>query len=148
MLTEETAIVAHVSNGYAYLNVQNKQSCKSCSSQNGCSSFAFFDLKISSELKVPNQLGVKAGDTVVVALGSDKLLWATFLVYLFPLLMLLLSALLANHFIGELASIVFGIGGFLFSLIGVKKFIKLDSIGKGFEPVMVTKVVPIQPILS
>lgn len=145
-LTQETAIVRDVKDGRAYLDLNHSSSCNSCSSKKGCSSFAFFDIKTVPYLEVSEQFNLKVGDQVLVGMPGNKILLATFLMYLIPLLALIISAILGFVVFGEIGSMIAGFSGFTLSLLGVKKLLQKGEIGKQFEPVVINKVFPLETV--
>jgi len=140
--TEETALVIDIDGDFAYLETQNSDSCGNCSSKSGCGSFSvIFTLKPRNKLKIKNTLDLKTGDSVIVAMPSDKLLIATALMYLLPLLSLFLFSFIAKILIGEVASIITGLIGLFVALVLVKLFIENDNVATFFQPKMIRQVI-------
>ena len=139
---EETAIVSQVDGDFVLLETQNNGSCGNCSSKSGCGTVSsIFSLKPRNSLKISNTLQLKEGDSVIVAMSPDKLLLATVLMYLSPLLLLFSLSILAKIFIGESASIIAGLSGLFIGLFFVKKYTQQSEIAKMFQPKLIRKVI-------
>jgi len=74
-----------------------------------------------------NTANAKVGDKVVVSIGTGAFLRATFLIYMFPIICLLVGALIAHAVAGRLGlnqsalSAVAGMGCFTVALVLVKR---------------------------
>lgn len=120
-MIEEIAEIIRVERGYAYVRRLSSSACKSCSSNSGCSSLAFFTPKQKKEeiLKVQNPVYAKPGDNVIIGVSSQALISNSLLTYFLPVLTLLICALLGSelfswlHFNSELGSILFGFMGLI-----------------------------------
>lgn len=142
---EETAVVSSVDGDFVFLETQNSASCSNCYSKSGCGSVSsIFTFKPKNKLRVNNTLGLKKGDSVIVALASDKLLIATVLMYLSPLILLFTFSLIAKLLIGETASILAGLCGLFVGLLWVKRFTQQSAIAKQFEPKLVRKIINVE----
>jgi len=138
-LAEEPATVSFVKGGYAYLKTENASACSSCSAKSSCGSKTLSLSDAEYTLRVKNTLNLKKGDSVVLALESNTLLFGTIIIYILPLLMLFISAFIAKVLVGEIASIFGGVLGLLGGLIFIRKFIFNSKIAKQFEPTIIYK---------
>ena len=137
---EETAVVSSVDGDYVFLETQNNGFCGNCSASTGCGSVSsIFTFKPRNKLRINNTLGLKEGDSVIVAMASDKLLMATILMYLSPLVLLFIFSLIAKLLIGETASIIAGLCGLFAGLLWVKRFTQQNEVAKQFQPKLVVK---------
>lgn len=104
-MIEERAIILETSldvsgdaHTFAKVRVQRTSACESCSLKSGCGQSALS--KLSSErcleLEVNNDLGAKPGDEVMIAIPEQGLVNASLRVYLFPLIMMLMTALVTD----------------------------------------------------
>ncbi len=141
-LAEEPATVSFVKGGYAYLKTDNASACSSCSAKSSCGSKTFSLSDPEYTLRVKNTLNLKKGDSVVLALESNKLLFGTIIIYILPLLMLFIFAFIAKVLFGEIASIAGGVLGLLGSLLFIRKFIFNSEIVKRFEPTVIYNLDP------
>lgn len=139
---EETAIVSHVDGDFVFLETKNINSCANCSKKSGCGSVSsIFAYKPRNKLRISNTLKLKEGDTVVVAMSSGKLLMATVLMYLSPLLLLFTFSLIAKLIFGETASIFAGLCGLSAGLFWVKRYTQQSEVAKIFQPKLVRKII-------
>jgi sigma-E factor negative regulatory protein RseC len=146
---EETVKVTLIKDGFAYVETAKASACGSCASKSSCGSFNFFSAnqqKKSPELglRVKNTLNLKAGDSAVLTLSSEKLLLGTLLLYLFPIIILLVSASIAKYFAGELLSTFFGLFGFTVSLLFVRSILQKQKAANQFEPTLLRKIINIE----
>lgn len=142
---EETAVVSAVNGSFVFLETNSKASCGNCSTKSGCGSVSsIFTFKPKSKLKVNNTLGLKKGDSVIIALATDALLLATILMYLSPLLLLFVFSLIAKLLVGETASVFAGLCGLFVGLFWVKQFTQRSSMAKQFQPKLLRKVINIE----
>jgi len=142
-LIRETAIVSHIKDEYAYLIIQKNSACGSCASKSSCSNSALQEIKPKSNniLRVSNDLSLQEGDTVILGLKPNKLLLATVLMYILPLVVFIVFAAVAKVLGGERASIAAGLAGFFLGLFILKKFIKQPHVARQFQPKILSKVV-------
>jgi len=143
--TEETALVSHVEGNFVFLETQNNGSCGNCSSKTGCGSVSsIFTFKPRNKLKINNTLELEQGDSVIVAMAADKLLMATVLMYLSPLILLFIFSLIAKLLMGETASIVAGLCGLFIGLLLVKQFTQKSAVAEQFQPKLIRKIINIE----
>ena len=88
MATEQGLVIRVDSTG-TWVKTGKSEACESCSSKGACHT-----LGGGKEVEVPvlNPIGAGIGDRIVLKMDSSRLLKATFLVYMFPILMLILGA--------------------------------------------------------
>jgi sigma-E factor negative regulatory protein RseC len=91
--TEEGIVVRRDASG-TWVRTVRGESCAACTSRGACHSLG--GGREEAEVAVLNPVGAQPGDAVVLKLETPALLKATFVVYLFPVLMLLLGALLGE----------------------------------------------------
>lgn len=129
---EETAKVVSANGDYITVESEVKSSCSSCQQVNDCGSGqvakAIPHRKLTVECK--NDLDVKVGETVVLAIPEEKLLISAWQVYFLPLIGLILFTGLMQFISSffqlehEIFTIVVGlIGGYL----GFRLAIRLQS---------------------
>lgn len=142
---EETAFVSHIVGDFVFLETQNNGSCGNCSSKVGCGSVSsIFTFKPRNKLKVNNTLGLKQGDSVIIAMAADKLLMATVLMYVTPLVLLFTFSLIAKLLMGETASIVAGLCGLFIGLLWVKRYTEQSVVAEQFQPKLIHKIINIK----
>jgi sigma-E factor negative regulatory protein RseC len=79
--------------GTAWVETIASSACESCSSRESCNPGGG---KNKHVVEAINEAGAAVGDRIQIAMDSAPLLKATFLLYLFPILCMLIGALLAN----------------------------------------------------
>jgi len=145
--TEEKATVSEIHGEFVFLETQNFGSCENCTSKKGCGQVnSIFKFKTKNKLKLKSLslLNLKVGDEVIVSLPSDKLIKATMLMYLSPLIFLFIFSLFAKLMFGETASIFMGIMGLVLGLLIVNQYAKHQSVAKDFEPKLVRKIINLE----
>jgi sigma-E factor negative regulatory protein RseC len=96
-MIEEIASVIAVEGDVAIIRVEKTSSCGSCQASGSCgtsSLAAFFNFQ-PPQLKIRNTLDAKPGDQVVVGIEENSLVAGSFLIYIVPLLLLILFAVVA-----------------------------------------------------
>ena len=68
--------------------------CEGCSARGSCHSLGNRD---EMEVKAINEAGAKAGDRIVLSFETASLLKASFLLYVFPILLLIMGALIGQE---------------------------------------------------
>lgn len=92
MITEN-GIVTTADISTAWIKTIRSGACEACSSRESCGTAGNQKEMIVS---VKNTLNVKAGDHVVIGLETGPIMFLTFLLYVFPILMLITGALIGN----------------------------------------------------
>ena len=77
----------------AWVRTTRSSACKSCSSRNTCQGEASGK---EMEVEAMNTAGAKVGDRIVLNIRTSSLLKATFLLYVFPILAMILGALIGQ----------------------------------------------------
>ena len=143
-MIEERARVVAVDGDSVLLQTQRQTSCGSCEVKSGCGTSVLAGIvgqKIT-QLKLPNTLGAKPGDEVLLGMSENALVTGSLLVYVIPLLMLLLGAL-AGELVAtqlgmdvELMPVVGGALGFVLAILLVRGWLQRTSTGLQMQPVM------------
>lgn len=138
-LSQETATVSFIKDGYAFIETGGVESaCSKCAARSSCSSMVLISTS-SSHLKIKNDINLSEGDAVSLGLVTDKLLWGAVLIYLLPLLVLFIFAGVGKYFGGELLSSIAGIGGLVVSLFLVNRFLSQKKVIKSFTPTVASE---------
>lgn len=153
MITEN-GIVTDVNTSVAWIKTTRSSACEACSSRESCGTTGNQKEMI---VMVKNILNVKKGDHVVIGLETRPMLFLTFLLYVFPIILLLIGALIGNSlapFFQMDPSFVSMISGFLFfglSFYIIRKKSNSLSKGKAYKPFLVRKkshIIPVDCTLS
>jgi sigma-E factor negative regulatory protein RseC len=122
-VASEEGIVIRADASGAWVKTLRSDACDSCSSKSSCHS-----LGGGKEMEVAaiNPIGARVGDRVVLKMDSAAFLKGTFLIYMFPVLLLVAGAALgewtsaAFDLHPPLPSILFGFGGLAVGLVLMK----------------------------
>lgn len=92
-MARETAIVTGLSGNYAMVRTERTAGCSACSEKNLCNSLGGGkDL----EFQAMNPVNAKPGDTVLLDFKASRLLQLSFLLYIFPIIVLLTGAVIGD----------------------------------------------------
>ncbi|MCF6246823.1 MAG: SoxR reducing system RseC family protein [Desulfobacula sp.] len=92
MITED-GIVTTADTSTAWIKTTRSGACESCSSQKSCGTA---NSKTEMIVSVKNTLNVEQGDHVIIGLQTRPIMFLTFLLYVFPILMLIIGALIGD----------------------------------------------------
>lgn len=149
-MIEETATVIGCQDNQALLEVQRQSTCGSCQAKSGCGTAVFAKTlgKKVSRISVNNTLNLQVGDKVTVGLQESALLTGSAIIYLLPLIIMLLSAVLgqwlAHHLFNnssELLVIIFAIAGFAFAMKLISHASRKMKNDERFQPVLIRKLI-------
>lgn len=96
-MIETQARVIDTEPGFAWIESERRSACGHCSASSGCGVSALASLfgTRRQQLRLPDPLGLRPGDEVLVGLPERALLGAALAAYFLPLLTMLFTALLA-----------------------------------------------------
>lgn len=147
-MIEQTALVTKTDQDVAWLKVYRESTCGSCGVQKGCGTSVFSKVLGNkfSEIRAINTIKAEPGDMVKIGLRESVLLKSAFMMYLFPLFMLLLFAaaisVLDSLFslgLSQAWIIISGIIGLTFAFVLIKKHMANYSNDERFQPVILSK---------
>ncbi|MBN4080489.1 SoxR reducing system RseC family protein [Beggiatoa alba] len=148
-MIEQTAKVLSTENDAVLIEVKRQTACGACSAKKGCGKSLLDNVfKIKPLIfSLPNTLGARENDQVIVGLNESALLQASFYLYFVPLLSMIVAALLADYFFVnqylEVITIIAAIVG-LYTGSRYSRYI-LEKKGKNqsaiFQPVLI-KILP------
>jgi len=96
MSTTEQGLVINTIGELAIVKTLRSSTCESCDHKKSCSTATAPGDKNEMQVKVKNTLGAKAGDTVIISIKTTSLLKIYFMLYIFPILCLILGAVLGK----------------------------------------------------
>ncbi len=96
-MATEQGIVIKTDSSTAWVKTVKSGDCAGCSARGSCHAMGTDD---ETEVKAINEAGAKVGDRIVLSFETSSLLKATFLLYVFPILLLIIGAAIGH----ELAS--------------------------------------------
>jgi len=148
MITED-GIVTHATPGTAWIKTTRSAACESCASKDSCGVSHHPSEEMT--ITVPNTLGVEKGDRVIVGIESAPMLFLSFFLYVFPIIMLIIGALAGDALAPALemnsSALSMGGGFLLFAtafLIIRKKQSGMSKKDK-YKPFLVRKKIPVNP---
>lgn len=108
-MNETAAVVVRVEGGYAWVEAEGPgHACGACASRSGCQSGRAASVLDGIHngggrqlLRLPNTIGARPGDAVVIRAAEGLVLRAVWLAYGIPLLLALGGALLVSHLTGS-----------------------------------------------
>ena len=147
-MIEERATIISCDAGYAVVETQRKTSCGACSMNKACGTGVLakvFKDKVA-RLRVKNTIEAAVGEEVIVGVEEAAMVRGSFLVYMLPLLMLILFALLGEEIarqllIGnvELVSIGFALFGLFIALWWVRRHTSNNSAQNRYQAVILRR---------
>ncbi len=93
MITEN-GIVTQANSETAWIKTTRSAACESCSSKDSCGTNHHGSQEMIVTVK--NTLSVEKGDPVVVGIESKPMLYLSFLLYVFPILLLVIGAVIGD----------------------------------------------------
>ncbi len=88
---EDLAVVKEYKNGYAFIEIQKTDSCKSCGMNAICGKGSK-----NSRCKVKTDLDLKPGDVVEIYISAGVKVVSSLIIFIFPILMMIAFYLLAK----------------------------------------------------
>jgi sigma-E factor negative regulatory protein RseC len=139
-MIEEAGRVVALASGSVWVETSRNSTCSGCSVRGGCGQGLIDRLGIRERrglILASSNLQLSVGDAVVVGIREGVLLRGALLVYLFPLIALLVSAVVAAELsAAEPYVILVGLAGFLVSWLIVRKRSQLTSTNPELQPVV------------
>ena len=92
-MVEEQGRVIAIEKGFVWVEIRKSSGCSGCSTRCGQHLFEQYHpgAAISSRIRAHNCRALREGDQVVVGIKEDSLLKASFFLYLFPLLLMMIG---------------------------------------------------------
>jgi sigma-E factor negative regulatory protein RseC len=122
-MATEQGIVIKTDSRATWVKTVKSGNCAGCSARGSCHTMGRGD---EMEVKVINEAGAKVGDRIVLSFKTSSLLKATFLLYVFPILLLIVGAVfgqaLASRFDFDPSglSAIVGVSFFFAALLIIK----------------------------
>ena len=88
-MATEQGVVIKIDSNAAWVKTVKSSACKGCSARGSCHSLGSSN---ETEVKVLNEVGAKEGDRIILSFETASLLKVTFLLYVFPILLLIAGA--------------------------------------------------------
>jgi sigma-E factor negative regulatory protein RseC len=143
-MIEESGRVIAVEPGAVWVETQRSSTCSGCSARNGCGQGLMDRLGVRERrglIRALSDRQLTVGDSVIVGIRESVLLRGAILVYLFPLIVLFASALVASELsAAEPYVMLVGISGFLVSWLIVRKVSQRTAGDPGLQPIVLRAV--------
>lgn len=108
-MATERGIVTKIDSTTAWVKTTRTSACRTCSAKSSCSTG---ESGKEMEVEAINEAGAQIGDRIIISIETASLLKASFLLYVFPILLMIAGAV-----IGQKTGPVFDIDPSLFSAI-------------------------------
>lgn len=153
-MIEERGQVASVAGEFAWIETYRKTACQSCSANKGCGTGALGGYlgKKMENIKVLNPVGAKPGDVVIVGLQESALLWGSLAIYLVPLLLMIIGAVVGRTAVVNLGfeandgvAAIAGLAGLGLGFAWVKLFSSKVSRDNRYQPIILRVDRDVQP---
>lgn len=148
-MIEQSAKVLRTQGDEVAIEVRRQTACGSCSAKAGCGKSLLDNVfKIKPLLlTIPNTIGARENDDVIVGLNESAILQASFYLYFFPLFMMMIFAIAAGYLLSNQNSEIFTI---VAAVIGLLAGSRMSSIilnrkeknkSEFFQPTLI-KIIP------
>jgi sigma-E factor negative regulatory protein RseC len=147
-MIEEQAQVIRTEGEFAWVRTQRKSTCGQCAAQKGCGTNVFSKVLGNKlvEFKAINKIDAVAGDQVILGLHESVLLKSAALMYVLPLVLMFVFALLATAVGHSLAGDIsqawvslFAVLGLLLGFFGARLFARAHQTDESFQPVILRR---------
>ena len=93
-MATEQGIVIKIDSGAAWVKTVKSGNCAGCTARRSCHTMGGED---EMEVRAINEAGAKVGDRIVLSFQTSSLLKASFLLYVFPILLLMVGAAIGQE---------------------------------------------------
>ena len=143
-MATEQGIVLRIDSEAAWVKTTRSSACEGCTARKSCHSTGNGQDK---EVKALNLAGAREGDRIVLSFENKSLLKATFLMYIFPIIFLILGAAIGQTlaaftgFNPSNVSVLMGFAFFFTSLFIIKRRANKMATKNAYQP-KITKILP------
>jgi len=141
-MIETQARVVAVEPGYAWIESERRSGCSHCTSNDSCgvSSLSKLFSVRQTRLRLPDPLGVHAGDNVVIGLSEQRLVAAAAVAYMLPLFAMIAIALFGARLgYGQGALVLSSFAGLAAGLWLVKNYANARGQSRRFQPLLLRR---------
>ncbi|MBF0302498.1 MAG: SoxR reducing system RseC family protein [Desulfamplus sp.] len=138
MITKE-GIITETSGSMAWVKTTRSKSCDSCESRDSCGEHSKIE---DMTIHVENSLNASTGDRIVVGLKTAPLLKITFLLYIFPIILMMVGAAIGEviairlNMDKSIISMFFGLICFIISFLIIRFINNICVDKKEYQPFM------------
>ncbi|MDY6793501.1 MAG: SoxR reducing system RseC family protein [Thermodesulfobacteriota bacterium] len=118
-MATERGIVIKIDATTAWVKTTRTSACETCSAKSSCNAV---ENGKEMEVEAINEAGAQVGDLIIISIGTASLLKASFLLYVFPILLMIAGAVIGQKtgpWLDFDPSLFSAIVGFLFFFISV-----------------------------
>ena len=147
-IVEEPGIIISLDGNYASVAPLVQTGCQSCASNGSCGTSLLAPLFGNKKrlLVAENTINANPGDEIIIGLNRTALVFASLMVYLLPLLVLVIAAMTGEAIAhelgledGEIIAILSGLGGAWLTFVFVSRVISSVSFSSFFEPILIDR---------
>ncbi|MCW8888627.1 MAG: SoxR reducing system RseC family protein [Gammaproteobacteria bacterium] len=144
-MVEAQGQVVKLDDDFVWVETEIKSGCNHCSSRSGCGTGILSSVlgKRRPQVRVENSLDVKPGDAVVVAVEENGIVTGSLLLYLLPLLLMIILAVVGDSFFGESGAILLALVGLVSGFWIARTLTRGAIVSKQLRPVLVRRVEPV-----
>ncbi len=92
-MATERGIVIKIDSTSAWVKTTRSSACKTCSAKSSCSAV---ENGTEMEVEAINEAGAQVGDRIIISIETASLLKASFLLYVFPILLMIAGAVIGQ----------------------------------------------------
>ena len=143
-MATEQGVVLRTDSEAAWVKTTRSSACEGCTARKSCHTIGDSQ---DTEVKAINLAGAREGDRIVLSFENKSLLKATFLVYVFPIILLMAGALIGQMLAAlielnsSIPSVVMGFAFFFTALIIMKARANKMAEKNAYQP-KVIKILP------
>ena len=144
-LATEQGIVIKTTSGSAWVKTVKSADCKGCTARGACHSQGN---SAQMEVEALNEAGAKVGDRIVLLFETSSLLKATFLLYVFPILLLMIGAFCGQEVAPHLDinpscfAVITGFSFFVAAVLFIKVRANRMALKKEYRPKIIKILAP------
>ncbi len=146
-MVKEEGVVTNATKSIAWIKTVRTTACDACAAKDNCE---ILNSKDTMHFKVKNTLNAGKGDRVVVGIQTRPMLLLTFMLYVFPVSLLLIGALTGENIAfalntdQNLTSMFFGFSLFFSAVFIIKKINNKVAENWKYKPFLIKIVKPNQ----
>lgn len=148
-MLEEQALVVSVEAGGALVETCRQSACQSCSAKSHCghSLLGKISKGQTQQFTVKTELVLQPGDKVMLGLGEGAFLRGSALVYLMPVIIMMIMAVLGEQLAGVNSGLSFVLAavGLASGFAGVFWYSRKNRFNPEYQPVVLRKL-PVAPV--
>lgn len=140
---ETVATVISVERGWARLTAERRSACASCSAAKGCGTASLAGLFSDrpADIFIRDDFEARPGEQVVIAMSGGRLVLASLLIYLVPLLGLIAGAIGGSMLaLGDLGAALLAVLGLVGGFLLARRFGTGGAAAAAYAPVFVRRL--------